>query len=102
LTLDLESSVVFYRAAFQTNLRDVRRLPGGGWKSVLYHVGIYLGRTDVPLDRFRPQASEIVALRYHTPAELDRLLVAGQLAPNMAFTWLAHGRRALGLARKQP
>lgn len=96
---DLRWDVVFRRAAFQLNLRDVRLAPGGaGIRNVVYHVASYLGRTDVPLDGFRPQADEITGLRYAAPADVDRMLVHGALAPNMAFLWLTHARALLALA----
>lgn len=93
----LADRVLFYRAGQQRGLRDVRTAPGGGVKNVIYHVAIYLGRTDVPLAGFAPQAAEIDALRYAAAAELDELLLSGQLAPNMAFLWLTRGRELLGL-----
>ena len=96
-TLDLGRSIAFYRAGLQLNLRDVRQAPGGGVLNVLYHVAVYLGRTDVPLDAFRPQLSEIAALRYFAPAEVDALLLRGELAPNMAFLWLTRAIELLGL-----
>ncbi len=80
------------------NLRDVRRMPEGGLKSVLYHVAVYLGRTDLPLERFAPQRSEVAELAYFDDAAIDRMLIEGRLAPNMAFAWLAYGRRLLSLA----
>jgi len=96
--LDLRDSVLLRRVAFQRGLRDVRHGPGRtGPRNVLYHVAIYAGRTDVPRESFRPQASEIVELRYVPAAELDRLLLGGQLAPNMAFLWLTQGRSLLAL-----
>ena len=96
---DLRRDVVFRRAALQLNLRDVRLAPGGaGIRNVVYHVASYLGRTDVPLDGFRPQADEITGLRYAAAAEVDRMLVRGALAPNMAFLWLTHARALLALA----
>lgn len=96
---DLRRVVVFRRAALQLNLRDVRISPGGaGIRNVVYHVASYLGRTDVPLDGFRPQADEIAGLRYAAPAEVDALLARGALAPNMAFLWLTHAHALLALA----
>lgn len=92
---DLAWAVVLRRAAFQKNLRDVRHAPGGGLRNVLYHVAIYLGRTDVPLDGFSPQAAEIVDLRYFTPADVDWMLLRRELAPNMAFLWLTQGHALL-------
>jgi 8-oxo-dGTP pyrophosphatase MutT (NUDIX family) len=94
---DLRQRVVFRREALQLNLRDVRRAPDGTLRNVLYHVASYLGRTDVPLDGFRPQADEIADLRYAPAAEVDRLLVSGELSPNMAYLWLTHARTLLSL-----
>ncbi len=94
---DLSRQVVFRREALQLNLRDVRRAPDGTLRNVLYHVASYLGRTDVPLDGFRPQADEIAGLRYAAAGEVDRMLLAGQLSPNMAYLWLTHARVLLSL-----
>jgi len=93
--LDLGQNVLFRPVSRQLGLRDVRHAPGGGCRNVLYHVSIYLGRTDVPLERFRPQESEIAELAYVSPAEVDARLLRGELAPNMAFLWLTHARRLL-------
>ena len=95
---DLTRDVVFFRSALQLNLRDVRLVPGGGIRNVLYHVASYLGRTDVPVEGFRPPADEIAGLRYAPPAEVDRLLARGELAPNMSFLWLTHAQALLALA----
>jgi 8-oxo-dGTP pyrophosphatase MutT (NUDIX family) len=98
-TASLSREVVFRRVALQLNLRDVRLVPGGaGIRNVVYHVASYLGRTDVPLDGFRPPADEIAGLRYAAPAEVDALLARGELAPNMAFLWLTHAHALLALA----
>jgi isopentenyldiphosphate isomerase len=97
-TLDLAAQVLFHRVALQRNLRDVRLGPGGAPRNVVYHVAIYLGRTDVPLHAFRPQASEIEELVYLPAHEVDRLLLSGELAPNMAFLWLSQARALLRLA----
>ena len=98
-TADLSRDVVFRRETLQLNLRDVRLAPGGSAiRNVVYHVAIYLGRTDVALGGFRPPADEIAGLRYAAPAEVDALLVRGELAPNMAFLWLAHAQTLLALA----
>lgn len=94
----LGAHVVILPLATHLNLRDVRLDPAGGIRNVVYHVGIYAGRTEIPEGGFRPQASEIDDLRYFPPAEIDRMLVGGELAPNMAFLWLAYGGRVLGLA----
>ena len=92
---DLGQAVLFRRASFHRNLRDVRHGPDGGLRNVLYHVAVYLGRTDVPLPGFRPQASEIAGLGYFPPAVVDEMLRRGQLAPNMAFLWLTHAHALL-------
>ena len=98
--LDLTRQVAFFPASRQLGLRDVRHAPGGGLRNVVYHVAVYLGRTDVPREGYRPQASEIADLAYGSAAEVDRLLLAGHLAPNMAFLWLTHAARLLDLARR--
>jgi 8-oxo-dGTP pyrophosphatase MutT (NUDIX family) len=100
--VDLSRDVVFRRVALQLNLRDVRLVPGGGLRNVVYHVASYLGRTDVPLEGYRPPADEVAGLRYVSAAEVDGLLVRGELAPNMAFLWLTHARALLALAGSQP
>jgi len=94
---DLRRELVFRPEALQLNLRDVRRAPDGTLRNVLYHVASYLGRCDVPLDGFRPQADEIAGLRYAAAGEVDRMLLAGQLSPNMAYLWLSHARALLSL-----
>jgi len=84
------------RVALQRNLRDVRQIPGGGGaRNVLYHVAIYLGRTDLALEHFTPQRSEIDELAYFAPADVDRLLLGGELAPNMSFLWLTQAQALL-------
>jgi hypothetical protein len=95
--LDLERSVAFFPAGLQLGLRDVRHAPGGGLRTVLYHVAVYLGRTDVPREAFRPQASEIADLAYFPAAEVDRMFLAGALAPNMGFLWLTRAAHLLAL-----
>ena len=102
-TADLSREVVFRRVALQLNLRDVRVMPGGSAiRNVVYHVASYLGRTDVPLEGFRPPADEIAGLRYAPAAEVDAMLVRGELAPNMAFLWLTHARALLDLVGLAP
>jgi hypothetical protein len=96
--LDLAGHVLFHRVALQRNLRDVRLGPGGALRNVVYHVAIYLGRTDIAPPAFRPQPSEIEDLVYLPAAEVDRLLLRGELAPNMAFLWLTQARALLRLA----
>jgi hypothetical protein len=96
--VDLGRDVLFRRASLQLGLRDVRHAPErSGLRNVLYHVAIYLGRTDVPRDGFRPQADEIADLAYFDPRAVDLMLVRGELAPNMAFLWLTHAWRLLAL-----
>jgi 8-oxo-dGTP pyrophosphatase MutT (NUDIX family) len=97
-TADLGREVVLRHEALQLNLRDVRLVPEGGLRNVVYHVASYLGRTDAPVELFRPPAGEITGLRYAAPAEVDALLVSGSLAPNMAFLWLTHAHALLALA----
>lgn len=96
--LDLSRNVAFFPVSRQLGLRDVREAPEGGLRNVLYHVAIYLGRTDVPRPAFRPQPSEIADLDYFPPGHVDRMLLAGELSPNMAFLWLTHAARLLALA----
>jgi hypothetical protein len=67
--------------------------------NVLYHVGIYLGASELPLAALAPPAEEIAELGWFTPGEVDGLLLQGRLAPNMAFLWLAHGQALLDLVR---
>ncbi len=93
---DLTQYVVLRRVAFQLNLRDVRHAPEGGLRNVRYHVAIYTGRTAIPIQGFRPQASEIDSLSYLPAAEVDQLLLSGRLAPNMAFLWLTQAHALLG------
>jgi 8-oxo-dGTP pyrophosphatase MutT (NUDIX family) len=95
---DLTRAVVLRRVDLRLNLRDVRHAPGGGLRNVLYHVAIYAGRTDVSLGSFRPQAEEIEELRYFPAAEVDAMLLRGELAPNMAFLWLTQAQALLELA----
>lgn len=87
--------VLLHRVSLELNLRDVRRSERGGVRNVLYHVAIYLGRTDLPRSAFRPQPDELAGLRYFAPGRVDRMLLDGRLAPNMAFLWLAHGQALL-------
>jgi isopentenyldiphosphate isomerase len=92
---DLGRQVVLRRVAFQKNLRDVRLGPNGSVRNVLYHVAIYAGRTEVPIASFHPQPSEIDELAYFAPAAVDRMLLEGRLAPNMAFLWLTQAQALL-------
>jgi hypothetical protein len=102
-SLDLAESVLLRRQSLQLNLRDVRHMPDrAGPRSTLYHLAIYLGRSDVALEGFRAQAAEIDELRYVPVPEVDRLLLEGRLAPNMAFLWLSQGRALLDLLEGDP
>jgi hypothetical protein len=97
-SLDLGDGVLFRRASLQLGLRDVRHAPGrAGVRNVVYHVAVYLGRTDIPREGFRPQADEIADLAYFEATAVDAMLLRGELAPNMAFLWLTHARLALGV-----
>jgi isopentenyldiphosphate isomerase len=82
----------------QLNVRDVRRAPDGSVRRVVYHVGVYLGRTALPLAAFRPQADEIAELGWFAAPAVDALFLAGRLAPNMANLWLSRGWALLDLA----
>ena len=92
---DLAREVVVRRVAFQRSLRDVRVGADGTVRNVLYHVAIYAGRTDVPVASFRPQPSEIDELAYFPAEAVDRMLLEGRLAPNMAFLWLTQAHALL-------
>ena len=87
------------QVALQHRLRDVRLSADGDRLNVLYHVAIYTGRTDVPRDGFRPQASEVDELGYFPPEEVDQMLLEGALSPNMAFLWLTRAHDLLRRAR---
>jgi 8-oxo-dGTP pyrophosphatase MutT (NUDIX family) len=92
---DLARGVLFRPVERSLNLRDVRHAPGGGVRRVVYHLAIYAGRTELPLDGFRPQPDEIDELRYVGVDEVDAMLLAGRLAPNMAFLWLTQAQALL-------
>ena len=68
-------------------------------RNVLYHVASYLGRTDVPLEGFRPQEDEIAGLRYAPRREVDAMLLRGELAPEHGVPLADPRRAALALAR---
>jgi isopentenyldiphosphate isomerase len=92
---DLAREVVVRRVAFQRSLRDVRVGADGTVRNVLYQVAIYAGRTDAPVASFRPQPSEIDELAYFPAEAVDRMLLDGRLAPNMAFLWLTQAHALL-------
>ena len=96
----LQERVVLCRVALQLNLRDVRAAPAGEALNVLYHVAVYLGRTELPLGAFSPSRSELEDLGYFAAERVDRMLLAGELAPNMAFLWLSQGQALLSLASR--
>ncbi len=97
-TVDLGECVLFCRASLHLGLRDVRHAPGrAGLRNVVYHVAVYLGRTDVARQGFRPQADEIADLAYFEARTVDGMLLRGELAPNMAFLWLTHARPLLAM-----
>lgn len=93
----LGQNVLIAPVARHLNLRDVRTTPAGGVRNVRYHVGLYAGLTALARSNFNPQASEIDDLAFFPPSAIDGMLVRGELAPNMAFTWLAFGYSALRL-----
>jgi isopentenyldiphosphate isomerase len=94
--------VVLRRVGLRLNLRDVRHTQSGGFRNVLYHVAIFRGRTDLSEDAFKPQASEIESLRYFEAPAVDRFLLEGSLAPNMAFLWLAEAHALLAESSSPP
>ena len=96
------AGIVLRRVDLRLNLRDVRSAPGGCLRNVLYHVAVFRGRTDLALEDFRPQASEIEELHFVAPATVDELLLEGRLAPNMAFLWLTQGHAVLSDLRGDP
>jgi hypothetical protein len=98
---DLTRCALVRRVALQRNLRDVRYAPGGGLRTVLYHVAVYAGRTDIALSGFRPQRSEIAELRYFPAARVDRMLAGRELAPNMAYLWLTQAHALMSLAPRR-
>ena len=100
---DLARVVLFRRASLQLGLRDVRHAPArGGLRNVVYHVAVYLGRTDIAREGFRPQRDEIADLRYFGASAIDAMLLRGELAPNMAFLWLTHALPLLALVALGP
>jgi 8-oxo-dGTP pyrophosphatase MutT (NUDIX family) len=96
---DLARTIVLGRVALHLGVRDVRRLPGGGWRNVLYHVAAYHGRTEIGAAGLRPEAREIDELRYFSFAQIDGLLLGGELAPNLGLVWLAQAHALLRLVR---
>jgi 8-oxo-dGTP pyrophosphatase MutT (NUDIX family) len=87
------------RVRMELGLRDIRYAATADRPviNVTYHAGMYLGRTALTLSDFTHQEEELAGLGYFEPAEIDRMLVTGRLAPNMAFLWFALG----GLATRR-
>jgi len=81
------------RIRIELGLRDIRyaATPDRPIINVTYHAAMYLGRTRLGIEAFAPQEEELAGLAYLEPAEIDRMLVTGRLAPNMAFLWFALG-----------
>jgi len=86
------------RVRIELGLRDIRyaATPERPIINVTYHAAMYLGRTGLGIEAFAPQEEELAGLAYREPADIDRMLVAGRLAPNMAFLWFALGGVATG------
>lgn len=87
------------RIRTELGLRDIRYAASKDRPiiNVTYHAAMYLGRTALNLADFAHQEEELAGLEYFAPAEVDRMLVSGALAPNMAFLWFALGGLATRL-----
>jgi len=85
--------VLVKRVRLELGLRDIRHaaVEARPIINVTYHAALYLGRTLLDLSDFAPQEEELAGLAWFEPAEVDRMLVRGQLAPNMGFLWFALG-----------
>ncbi|MEO8361641.1 MAG: NUDIX domain-containing protein [Vicinamibacteria bacterium] len=85
--------VIARKVRVELGLRDIRYASSEGRPliNVTYHAAMYLGRTLLPLSAFAPQQEELADLRFFTPAAIDKMLVSGELAPNMGFLWFALG-----------
>jgi len=81
------------RVRLELGLRDIRFAATRERPviNVTYHAAMYLGRTSLDLADFTPQEEELGGLAWFAPAEIDRMLVTGELAPNMGFLWFALG-----------
>ncbi len=81
------------RIRLELGLRDIRYAATADAQiiNVTYHAAMYLGRTALALADFAHQEEELTALAYFEPADIDQMLVSGQLAPNMGFLWFALG-----------
>ena len=65
--------------------------------NVTYHAAMYFGRTSLALKDFAPQEEELAGLAWFEATQIDRMLVKGELAPNMGFLWFALGGLAVRL-----
>ena len=85
-----------HRVRIELGLRDIRYAADEERSliNVTYHAAMYLGRTSLGLPEFARQEEELADLAYFEPAQIDRMLVKGQLAPNMGFLWFALGGAA--------
>jgi 8-oxo-dGTP pyrophosphatase MutT (NUDIX family) len=88
-----ERPVRVRRVRIELGLRDIRYAakPSREILNVTYHAAMYLGRTHLALEDFSAQEEELAGLAFFEPAEIDRMLVGGELAPNMGFLWFALG-----------
>lgn len=91
------ASVRARRVRLELGLRDIRYAATKDRQiiNVTYHAALYLGRTALALADFARQEEELADLAYFEPAEIDRMLVGGELAPNMGFLWFALGGAAI-------
>ena len=85
-----------YRFRVELGLRDIRHAatPKRELINVTYHAAMYLGWTKLPIEGFTRQEEELSDLAYFEPRQVDAMLVAGQLSPNMGFLWFALGGAA--------
>ncbi len=81
------------RVRMELGLRDIRYAVTRDRRviNVTYHAAMYLGRTALTLADFTHQEEELAGLAYFEPRDIDRMLVGGELAPNMGFLWFALG-----------
>ena len=82
-----------HRVRVELGLRDIRyaATPKRELINVTYHAAMYLGRTNLPIEGFTRQEEELSDLAYFEPRQVDAMLVAGRLSPNMGFLWFALG-----------
>lgn len=96
------NEIVAKRIRLELNLRDIRfaSTPARDLINVTYHAAMYLATTSLSIGAFARQEEELADLRYFDFADIDRMLVRGELAPNMSFLWFALGGRAAELAAR--